>query len=305
MYLPSSGREVILTNCKALLEKTAECQQDLDAEDDVDQSEYDSVVISTAVDVIAAIANVLGAHFVNEFSVFLPLITKYYVGVHLGYIFPPVSDDISQIQDPKRSNTERSMTIGSLGEIIVGLERGVTQFTEPILAVLSRALADSEADVRSNAAFAAGAMIEWSDVDLTSQYVPLLGALQPYFIVDSKASKDSLNAKDNAAGAVARMIVKSADSLPLPGVLPIFIGALPLKNDTVENRAVFDAIFHLFETRPDAIMPFVDQLLPVFAYVLDPSRTDELITTTRERLVQLVVALQQQMPDKVAAAGLK
>jgi hypothetical protein len=284
-FLEDDRREVILTNCKALLEKTAECQQDLDAEDDVDQSEYDSVVISTAVDVIAAIANVLGAHFVNEFSVFLPLITKYY--------------------DPKRSNTERSMTIGSLGEIIVGLERGVTQFTEPILAVLSRALADSEADVRSNAAFAAGAMIEWSDVDLTSQYVPLLGALQPYFIVDSKASKDSLNAKDNAAGAVARMIVKSADSLPLPGVLPIFIGALPLKNDTVENRAVFDAIFHLFETRPDAIMPFVDQLLPVFAYVLDPSRTDELITTTRERLVQLVVALQQQMPDKVAAAGLK
>ncbi len=196
------------------------------------------------------------------------------------------------------------MTIGSLGEIIVGLQRGVTQFTEPILSVLSRALGDSEADVRSNAAFASGAIIEWSDVDLTSQYVPLLGALQPFFAVEPKSSKDALNAKDNAAGAVARMIVKSADSLPLPAVLPIFIGALPLKNDTIENQAVFEAIFHLFETRPDVIMPFVDQLLPVFAYVLDTSRTDELTGTTRQRLVQLVMALQQQMPDKVAAAGL-
>jgi hypothetical protein len=274
-----------LANCKALLEQTAECQQDLEADEDfADQSEYDSVVISSATDVIAAIANVLGVHFVNEFAPFLPLITKYY--------------------DPKRSQTERSMTVGSLGEIIVGLRSGITQFTEPILAVISRALSDPEADVRSNAAFASGAMIEWSDVDLTGQYVPLLGALQPFFAVDANSSKDNLNAKDNAAGAVARMIVKSADSLPLPAVLPIFIGALPLKNDTIENRAVFDAIFHLFETRSDVIMPYVDQLLPVFAYVLDPIRGDELLDATRERLIQLVSALSQQMPDKVRAAGL-
>ncbi len=174
-----------------------------------------------------------------------------------------------------------------------------------ILSVLARALGDESAEVRSNAAFASGAMIEWSDINLTGQYVALLQALQPYFAFTTPtASKDEMNARDNATGAVARMITKSSESLPLDQVLPMFIGALPLKNDTIENRAVFDAIFHLFEQRPDTVMPFVDQLLPVFAYVLDASRPDDLVDATRERLFQLVSALQVQMPDKTRAAGL-
>jgi len=51
-------------------------------------------------------------------------------------------------------------------------------------------------------------------------------------------------------------------------------------------------------------MPFIDQLLPVFAYVLNPVRGDELVDATREKLIHLVSALNQQMPDKVRAAGL-
>ncbi len=59
---------------------------------------------------IAAIVNVRGAAFAGEFAGFLPLIVKFY--------------------DLKRSNSERSMTVGSLGEIIVGLQNGITPFTE-------------------------------------------------------------------------------------------------------------------------------------------------------------------------------
>ena len=62
---------------------------------------------------------------------------------------------------------------------------------------------DDEAEVRSNAAFAVGALIENSQEDLTAQYLNILMSLRPYF-------EDSLYvARDNAVGCVSRMIVKN------------------------------------------------------------------------------------------------
>ena len=110
------------------------------------------------------------------------------------------------------------MVVGTLGEIIVGLKGGITPFTENILALLSRALQDSEAEVRSNAAFAAGALIEWSDHDLSSQFSALMQVLHGYFAVTPETPKDQLNAKDNAVGCVARMIVKNPAAMPLDAV---------------------------------------------------------------------------------------
>ena len=47
-----------------------------------DQAEYDSVLISSAGDLVAALANTLGADFQQAFGVFFPLISKYYVRIH-------------------------------------------------------------------------------------------------------------------------------------------------------------------------------------------------------------------------------
>jgi hypothetical protein len=110
------------------------------------------------------------------------------------------------------------MVVGTLGEIIVGLKGGITPFTQNILALLSKALQDTEAEVRSNAAFAAGALIEWSDLDLSSHFTELMEVLHGYFNVTAETPKDQLNAKDNAVGCVARMIVKNPTAMPLDAV---------------------------------------------------------------------------------------
>ena len=66
-----------------ILEQKALCQQDPDqdeAEEAPEESaEYESVLISSAQDLVAAIANVLGPMFSQVFGTFLPLIGKYYV----------------------------------------------------------------------------------------------------------------------------------------------------------------------------------------------------------------------------------
>lgn len=102
----------VATFAVEILEKKAMCQLDPDQDDDVideDTSEYEAALISNAADVFGAMANVLGPDFAQAFGAVLPLIGQY--------------------SEPKRANSERSMAIGSLGEIIVGLRGAVTQFT--------------------------------------------------------------------------------------------------------------------------------------------------------------------------------
>lgn len=71
-----------------ILEQKALCQQDPDQDENdeapEDQAEYDSILISSADDLVAALAAALGADFAKAFGTFFPLISKYYVS-WLGY----------------------------------------------------------------------------------------------------------------------------------------------------------------------------------------------------------------------------
>lgn len=139
-------------------------------------------------------------------------------------------------KDPARSTGDRSTAIGSVAEIVNGLATAVTPFTSDLYPLFLRGLQDAEYEVSSNAAFAMGSLLLHSQADLTSHYLEILGALHPLFEptpVGGPTRRD--NARDNAVGAVARMIIKSVDNVPLDQVLPIFLGALPLKRDFAES----------------------------------------------------------------------
>ncbi|KAK7030669.1 importin N-terminal domain-containing protein [Favolaschia claudopus] len=271
-----------------ILDQKAECQQDPDQDGDEeapeDQAEYETVLISSAGDVVAAIANALGADFAPAFGTFYPLIAKYY--------------------KKSRSLNERSSTIGCLAEIISGMKGAITPSTQVLLELCHKALSDPEADVLSNAAFAVGLLVENSDMDLTAQYLQLLGALRPLFNVQPDSPANVMNARDNAAGAVARMIVRNVAAVPLDQVLPVIIAALPLRHDLLENRPIFRALFFLFRTNGAALHPYVGNLLPVFAHVLDPNVPDQLGDEIRGELVQLIGALNAEDPNAIQAAGL-
>lgn len=271
-----------------ILEKKSLCQLDPDGDDDAavdaDSSEYESILISNAADVFGAMATVLGPDFGQAFDRVLPLIANY--------------------ASSNRISSERSMAIGSLGEIIVGLKAGVTPFTNALLEIISRGLQDEEADVRSNSAFAAGVLIQNSEQDLSQHFNALLGVLVPFFQVPDHSAPPVYNARDNAAGAVGRMIVKNTAAVPLDQVLPLIVSVMPLQFDPLENRAVYGAIFSLFRSNPAALEPHLDHLLRAFAYNLAPAHEDDTNEETRAELRALVDHLKSSIPDKVAAAGL-
>src|SRR4051794_7208165 len=106
------------------------------------------------------------------------------------------------------------------------MKGAITPSTEPLLELLYRALSDTDAEVQSNAAFAVGLLVEHSEVDLSQQYVHLLTALRPLFNLSPDAPVAKLNARDNAAGAVARLITRNTSAIPLPQVLPVLLESL-------------------------------------------------------------------------------
>ncbi|TIB97245.1 ARM repeat-containing protein [Wallemia mellicola] len=288
-FILREGRvESVCNSTAEILNGKSLCQQDPDQddeiEDDVENAEYESVLIQAAGDLVGALATSIGQQFSQPFGTFLPLIAKFY--------------------GKGRAVGERSSVIGTIGEIIVGLKSGITPHTENVLKLILTALTDDEAEVRSNAAFATGVLVENSEIDLSGQYMMILSALKPLFDVGNESPGAVLNARDNAAGAVSRMIIKNGAAMPLDQVLSVLIGVLPLKNDLLENGPVFRAIFTLFRSNANLIMPELPKLLAVFSYVLDPSLPEQVGQDIKAELVELIKAINQQTPDQVAQAGL-
>lgn len=136
----------------------------------------------------------------------------------------------------------------------------MTPFTADLYPLFLRALHDPEYEVSSNAAFAIGSLLFQTQADLSPHYLEILGALQRLFEpIPENAPLKRDNARDNAVGAVARMILKNAEAVPLDQVLPILLGALPLKRDFAESAKTvrFSATALLRDEKADVDLVFI------------------------------------------------
>lgn len=125
---------------------------------------------------------------------------------------------------------------------------------------------------------------------LFSQYSTILSALYPLFHGQNLA-----NVTDNAAGAVARLILSRPEAVPLDQVLPTFTTALPLKRDYEENEPVFECIFSLFRANNSFVMAHIPQFLHIFAQVLNEE--GQIKDPTKANMIELIRALDAQSPN--------
>ncbi|GAA5827495.1 hypothetical protein JCM11251_003835 [Rhodosporidiobolus azoricus] len=291
--------EQICTRISEILRRKAKCQ--ISDEDDAEvvaageQSEYDAALIGAAADLVGSLATTLGSDFAQLFPAFLPDMVAYY--------------------DRERSMSDRSTAVGSLAEIVNGMEAAVTPFTESLFPLFLTALSDPEPEVQSNAAFAMGALLFHTQADLSSQYLTVLGALHPLFGLPDDGQSKHENAKDNACGAVARMLVKNFGAVPADQVIPVLLQSLPLRRDYAESEPVFNAVVSLLQQQHPLALANLDHILSVFAKALASTKTptgdeyypngdSQLTQENTARLVEVVKALAASQPEKVQAAGL-
>lgn len=211
----------------AIITKKHGCQQDFgdteDIEDLEESSEYDWLVIDTALDAVNAVANCLGETFGQLWKMFEKPIMRFASGSE-AY--------------------ERSTSIGVIAECIRAMGKEVTPSTTSLLKLLLHRMSDEDPETKSNAAYAVGLLQENSrnDQEILKSYNAILGKLEPLL------HTHEARAMDNAAGCVSRMIMKHQAHVPIAAVLPALIEILPLKEDFEENEPVYNMIVNLCQS---------------------------------------------------------
>lgn len=211
-----------------ILQKKHICQQDADEDDEPDldeeSSEYDWLVIETAMEVVSCLAAALGDDFGGLWQIFDKPIVKYVSG---------------------QERVERSTAIGTIAECIGNMGSAVTPYTTRLLQIFLKRLEDEDTETKSNAAYGTGLLCLKSDdeKEILAKYRSILAKLEPLL-----HDKQDARLLDNSAGCVARMIKRHPGSIPLDEVLPALVKLLPLREDYEENIAVFDMVVSLCES---------------------------------------------------------
>lgn len=269
--------ESVLTNVihqiTDIISKKHPCQMEFEDEEDTDgpdeTSEFDWVVVDTALDVVSGMATALGSSFVELWKVFEKTILRY---------------------ASSSESLERATAVGVLAECINGMGAAVTPLTSTLLKLLLHRLGDEDSQTRSNAAYAVGRLVEHSEAadEMTKAYPTILSRLEQCLQMDVS------RLQDNATGCVSRMILRNREGVPTKDVLPVLVNILPLKNDYEENDPLYRMICQLYKWEDATIRELTPRLLPVFQAVL--ADEDQLEDERRAELIELVKWLNQMQP---------
>jgi importin-4 len=200
------------------------CQVDEeeDEDEDVDEfSEYDWLVVETAMDCLVALAKALREQFAPIWKEFEKPIVKHASSEEGG---------------------ERAAATGTIAECIRGMDKAVTPYTHSLMKIAIHRMGDDDIVAKANAIYAAGLLCQYSeDSDyVLKQYSTILRKLEPQLSDDASG-----HLLDNAAGCVARMIMAYPDKVPLDDVLPVLVNLAPAKEDYEVNGPIYQCIVRL------------------------------------------------------------
>lgn len=255
----------------AVITKRHPCQQDLgeEAEEDIldESSEYDWLVIETAMEVVTCLAVALGDQFTELWKMFEKPIMKY---------------------ASSQESTERSAAVGTIAECVGNMGAGCTQYQSTVLKLLLHRLSDEDPDTKSNAVYGIGLLCEktTNDEEIAKNLPTIFSKLEP--LLDAQNQPRLL---DNTAGCVSRFISKHTDRLPVSEVLPRLVHLLPLREDYEENTPIFGMIVKLYQRNDPTVQQLTPTLMPIFEQAL--SSEDQLEDETRAQLTELVQYLRK------------
>ncbi|KJZ71724.1 hypothetical protein HIM_08866 [Hirsutella minnesotensis 3608] len=268
----------IVTVVSSIITRSHPCQQDLgdEEEQEIDggSSEYDWLVIDTALDVVVGLAAALGSAFGELWKIFEK----------------PVLQLVSSTED-----LHRSTAVGTIAEITKYAGEGISPFTDSLTQVLARRLTDPDALAKSNAAYAMGLLILNSTE--THKTIPLYP--QIWEKLEPLLEVKEMRMTDNVCGCLARMMMKHANTGFVAQALPAVVNSLPLTDDYEENEPIYQCIYNLYGQGNHTVEQLTPQLLGVFEKVLGEPE-EQLEQGSRELLRCTVQTLCKAKPDLFA-----
>lgn len=238
----------VFTATHEILIKVSPCQtaEAMYGELPDDDDDHDTVM-QGACDLIASYCRVMGKAFQPYLAQFLPAICEY--------------------AKASRPSSDRSMAVGCLSEIAQECENAITDYwTSVFLPAILSGLSDDDENVQRNAAFCAGMCCEHLQVG--NDYMIILQHLSPIFSMNGEENESIMACIDNAAAAVARMIMSSPQYIPMQQVLPVFFNVLPLKTDMTENETIYNCILQHIPN--DMIVLYSNDIQRIFTTACSP-----------------------------------
>lgn len=256
-----------------LLREQSACQQvESDSDIDVDDTAHDEVLMDAVSDLVPAFAKSMGSHFAPIFVNFFDPLMKF-----------------ARISRPPQ---DRTMVVACLAEVAQHMGSPISGYVDSLMPLVLKELESSEATNRRNAAFCVGELCRNGGESTLKYYSDILRRLYPLF--GDSESDDAV--RDNAAGAVARMIMVHHDAIPLNQVLPVLLKVLPLKEDHEESMAVYSCVCNLVFSSNPQILSLVPELVNLFALVvLSPVETSEVKAQVGRAFGHLVSLYGHQM----------
>ncbi|KAK9286563.1 hypothetical protein L1049_014962 [Liquidambar formosana] len=234
LYMP----QLIETTLVLLREESACQQKESDSEMDEDDVEHDEVLMDAVFDLLPAFAKSMGSHF--------------------GPIFPKLFEPLMKFARAPHPPQDRTMVVACLAEVAQDMGAPISGYVDPVMPLVLKELVSSDATNRRNAAFCVGEFCKNGGDSTLKYYGDVLRGLYPLF---GESEPDDA-VRDNAAGAVARMIMVHPEAIPLNQVLPVFLKVLPLKEDHEESMAVYSCVCNLvLSSNPQVFVSFLNLIL--------------------------------------------
>ncbi|KAG0485277.1 hypothetical protein HPP92_009356 [Vanilla planifolia] len=272
-YIPSLAEATLL-----LLREESCCQKfGSDSDNEGGEVDHDEVLMDAVSDLLPAFAKVMGPNFEPVFATFF--------------------DPLMRFAKPPRPAPDRTMVFACLAEVAQEMGAAIAGYVDRVMPLVLKELSSSEPTNRRNAAFCVGEFCKNGGTSALKHYVDVLRGLYPLF----GASEVDDAVRDNAAGAVARMIMAHPQSVPLDQVLPVFLKALPLREDHEESMVVYSCICNLILSSNPQVLTLVPEVINVFAQVaLSPDESDDVKYQIGIALSHLISVFGHQMQPLLA-----
>ncbi|CAI8591539.1 unnamed protein product [Vicia faba] len=262
-----------------LLQEQSACQQiESDSEIDDEDSSHDEVLMDAVSDLLPAFAKAMGAQFAP--------------------IFVNLFDHLMKFAKAFRPPQDRTMVVACLAEVAQNMGFPIADYVDRVMPTVLKELASSDATNRRNAAFCVGELCKNGGDSALKYFDNILRGLHPLF----GESEPDHAVRDNAAGAVAKMIMVHPESVPLNQVLPVFMRVLPLKEDQEESMAVYSCVSALVFSSNPLILSLIPELVNIFAQVAaSPIETSEVKALVGRAFCHLISLYGPQMQPLLSA----
>jgi hypothetical protein len=135
------------------------------------------------------------------------------------------------------------MAIGCMAEVFSNIGDGCVPYIPTLLPVLAAGLQDGNPGLRRNSAFCCGILCKEGTAAMQPYFLQILAGLEPLIKEDEESE-----VRDNAVGAMARMLLAAPEHVPIPAILQVIFDNSPLDGDAEENNVTVSAIFHVLNS---------------------------------------------------------